>query len=160
MSNRFKKKSRTDLSEIEKSSLDELLEKFITVKRFHLGSDKIKPVRYDKRENMYGGEGVVYLLQMFEPGELVNNRIGAYMILPENGDSAGFHTHGTRKEQELYVVMHGEGEYLEKVSVNGNENSYPITKGSVTTVRGEAFHSVVNTGKDPLIIFVITTNEP
>jgi hypothetical protein len=31
---------------------------------------------------MYGGDGVVYLLQMFANAELVNNRIGAYMMLP------------------------------------------------------------------------------
>lgn len=158
--NASKKKSRTELSDIEKRKLDELLERQISIKRFHLGSDKTALVRYDKREKMYGGEGVVYLLQMFEPGELVNNRIGAYMILPEKENSAGFHTHGTRKEQELYIVMSGEGKYLEKESANGKINLYPITKGSVTTVRGEAFHSVVNTGEEALIIFVITTNEP
>lgn len=55
--------------------------------------------------------------------------------------------------------MHGKGEYLEKESWDDEERIYPIQKGNLTTVRGNAFHSVRNTGDEPLIIFVITTNE-
>ena len=55
----------------------------------------------DKRANMYDGTGTVYLLQMFEEGELVNNRIGAYMVLLTEQDSVGFHTHGNRGEQNV-----------------------------------------------------------
>jgi len=109
---------------------------------------------------MYGGSWSIYLLQMFNKGELVNNRIGAYMILPERGDSVGLHTHGTRKEQELYVVVHGDGIYSEKDSEAGSLRSYNINKGSVTTIRGEGYHAVENSGNEPLMIFVITTNEP
>jgi oxalate decarboxylase/phosphoglucose isomerase-like protein (cupin superfamily) len=97
---------------------------------------------------------------MFEEGELVNNRIGAFMVLPTSSDSAGFHTHGTRNEQEIYIVVHGKGDYLEKENWESSEKVYPIQRGNLTTVRGEAFHSVRNTGDEPLIIFVITTNEP
>jgi mannose-6-phosphate isomerase-like protein (cupin superfamily) len=152
--------SRTELSEAEKSILLDMITPHINPKVFHLGSDRIEVARFDKREKMYGGTGTVFLLQMFEEGELVNNRIGAFMILPTDKDSAGFHTHGTRNEQELYVVIHGEGEYLEKDNWESTEKIYPIEKGNLTTVRGEAFHSVRNTGDEPLIIFVITTNEP
>lgn len=109
---------------------------------------------------MYGGNGVVYLLQMFEEAELVNNRIGAYMILPKKGTRAGFHTHGTRNEQELYIVIHGEGLYFVKENWESAINTVEIQKGSVTTIRGNGFHSVENSGNEPLNIFVITTNEP
>jgi oxalate decarboxylase/phosphoglucose isomerase-like protein (cupin superfamily) len=152
--------SRTDLTPSEKSRLNELLESIIHPMVYHYGSDRTTVVRYDKRENMYGGEGVVYLLQMFEDNELVNNRIGAYMILPEKGVSAGFHTHGTRNEQELYVVISGEGEYIEKDDWESEPRTYPLQPGNLTTVRGDAFHSVINISDQPLVIFVITTNEP
>ncbi|MFO7799481.1 cupin domain-containing protein [Rhodohalobacter sp.] len=154
------KRERKPLSKKEKSELDNLLDSILDPTLFHYGSERREVARYDKRDNMYGGSGTVYLLQMFSKGELVNNRIGAYMILPEKGDSVGLHTHGTRKEQELYVVVHGEGIYSEKDSEAGKVRNYDIKKGSVTTVRGEAYHAVKNSGNEPLVIFVITTNEP
>lgn len=152
--------SRTKLTEKEKQVLDDLIRPIINPRVFHYGSDPRNVARYDKRENMYGGDGIVYLLQMFDEGELVNNRIGAYMILPEKGVSAGFHTHGTRQEQELYVVMSGKGEYHEKDDWESDERTCPLNRGNITTVKGEAFHSVSNTSDEPLVIFVITTNEP
>jgi len=151
--------SPTEPTDTEKSTLLEIITPHIDPKVFHLGSARTEAARFDKREKMYGGTGIVYLLQMFEEGELVNNRIGAFMVLPTSADSAGFHTHGTRREQEIYMVLHGRGEYLEKESWDHKERIYPIQKGNLTTVRGDAFHSVRNTGDEPLIIFVITTNE-
>ena len=56
---------------------------------------------------MYGGKGIVYMLQMFAEKELANNRIGAYMVLLNKGDESGFHTHGDRNEEEIYLVIHG-----------------------------------------------------
>ena len=151
---------RTALTSEEKSTLDQFLKPILDPVVFHLGSEDHHVKRYDKRQQMYGGEGTVYLLQMFEEGELVNNRIGAFMVLPTSGDSCGFHTHGTRNEQEIYLVMSGKGEYLEKDEWESPARSNPIQKGNLTTVRGEAFHAVQNTGDEPLVIFVITTNEP
>ena len=116
--------------------------------------------RYDKRRNMYGGTGIVYLLQLFRPDELVNNRIAAYMVLPSADDSAGFHSHGDRNEEELYVVMQGTGTYFEKDTPNSEPRAVDIHPGSVTSVKGEALHAVTNTGETPLIVFVITTNAP
>lgn len=152
--------SRTEPTSSEISWLNNLLEPYIIPRVHHLGSERTSVARYDKRKAMYGGKGVVYLLQMFQEDELVNNRIGAYMVLPENGVSAGFHTHGTRKEQELYVVIHGRGLYKEKDEWESTPRTYPVSTGSCTTVRGAAYHAVENTGDEPLIIFVITTNEP
>lgn len=153
-------RKRKELTDQEKGTIDELVEAHITPEVCHLGAEPRQVARYDKREKMYGGNGTVYLMQLFHEGELVNNRIGAYMILPTNEDSAGFHTHGTRQEQELYVVMSGSGEYHEKDDAHSKTRTYPISRGSVTTVRGDAHHAVSNTGDGPLIIFVITTNEP
>ncbi len=152
--------SRTEPTDKEKEELIEQIEPILTTEVHHFKSEPKSYARIDKRENMYGGEGVVYLLQLFNEGELANNRIGAYMILPEKGTSAGFHTHGTRNEEELYVVIHGEGNYFEKQNRDAPAVTVPIKKGSVTSVRGDGFHAVANTDSEPLIIFVITTNEP
>lgn len=153
-------RKRLPLSPDEQQRLDTLLDEAIDTTVHHYGAEPRSAVRYDKRKEMYGGSGTVYLLQMFEDDELVNNRIGAYMVLPSKEDSVGFHTHGDRNEQELYVGMHGRGTYLEKDHGDGEPRSYPIEEGTITTIRGAAHHAVRNAGDKPLIIFVITTFEP
>ncbi len=121
-----------------------------------------KPVRtvfdVEKRDPMYDGNGVVYMLSLFEKGELVNNRIGVYMVLMNNGDQAGFHEHESKKEQELYVILNGQGEYIERVGLDKETRRMTLTKGNVTVIQGQDnYHSIINTGNEPLIIFVITT---
>lgn len=153
-------RKRTAPTPNELEYLNTLLKDILDPKVFHLGSRDYSPKRFDKRTNMYGGTGDVYLLQMFEGEELVNNRIGAFMILPTSKDSCGFHTHGTRNEQEIYLVIHGQGNYHEKDDWDSKPRTFPLKKGNLTTVRGDAFHAVENTGDEPLVIFVITTNEP
>lgn len=153
-------RKRLPLSPDEKQRLDALLDDRIDTTVHPYGTEARSAVRYDKREEMYGGTGTTYLLQMFDEGELVNNRIGAYMVCPTSEDSVGFHTHGDRGEQELYVVMDGRGTYLEKDHAEAEPRSTPIEKGTITTIRGSAFHAVRNAGEGPLIIFVITTFEP
>lgn len=121
-----------------------------------------KPTRtvldVEKRAPMYDGDGVVYMLSLFEKGELANNRIGVYMVLPNKGDQAGFHEHGSKQEQELYVIVHGEGIYIERVGLEAKTRNLKVCKGNVTMIDGNNnFHSVINAGNEPLIIFVITT---
>ncbi|MBB6329232.1 oxalate decarboxylase/phosphoglucose isomerase-like protein (cupin superfamily) [Chryseobacterium sediminis] len=116
--------------------------------------------RIDKRENMYGGKGTVYMLQMFDPKELANNRLAAYMVLLNKGDESGFHTHNQRNEQELYVVMHGAGEYRERTGIEGPTRKKILQKGDITAISSIGYHSIENMGDEPLIMFVITTYNP
>ncbi|MES3629983.1 MAG: hypothetical protein PPP56_07430 [Longimonas sp.] len=153
-------RKRKALTSEEKAMVDEMIAPYINPTVHPLGEEARGISRYDKREYMYNGTGTVYLLQLFRPDELVNNRIAAYMVLPSADDSVGFHTHGDRSEEELYVVMHGSGIYMEKASSDSEPRSIPVHAGSVTSVRGEALHAVRNTGREPLIVFVVTTNEP
>jgi hypothetical protein len=60
--------------------LDSIIEKSLNLNTIHFGKSPRKVIQHDKRPNMYGGDGVVYLLQMFADAELVNNRIGAYDV--------------------------------------------------------------------------------
>lgn len=153
-------RSREPLTDTEKQQVDALVQEYLTPKVHPLGTSARTVSRYDKRKAMYDGTGVVYLLQLFRPDELVNNRIAAYMVLPTDDDSVGFHSHGDRNEEELYVVMHGTGVYLEKDDAESEPRRIDIGPGSVTSVKGEALHAVRNTGAEPLIVFVITTNAP
>lgn len=148
-----------EFPEEERTHVIETVSKYIDLSVTPFGSPVRGPVRIDKRTPMYGGNGVVYLFQMFGEGELVNNRIGAYMVLLTKDDDAGFHTHGTRKEQELYIIMHGEGLYMDRDGAFGEIRHQPVKKGAITAVQREGFHAIKNTGDEPLIIFVITTNE-
>lgn len=117
-------------------------------------------VRIDKREKMYGGNGTVYMLQMFEEKELANNRLGAYMVLLNKGDESGFHTHKEKEEEELYVIVHGTGEYRERTGTHGLQRKKTLRRGDITAINSVGYHSIENTGNEPLIIFVITTNNP
>jgi len=144
----------------ENLKIIELVSKYIDLSVTPFNKAERTVVRVDKRDPMYGGNGVVYLLQMFDDGELTNNRIGAYMVMLNKGDQAGFHTHGSRNEEELYIVMHGEGEYSEMTKEAGIIRKRILTKGSITAMSGKGFHSLINTTDEPLITFVITTNNP
>ncbi|MFP8896264.1 cupin domain-containing protein [Chryseobacterium sp. EZn1] len=117
-------------------------------------------IRLEKRENMYGGNGTVYMIQMFDQKELANNRLAAYMVLLNKGDESGFHTHNLRNEQELYVVVHGTGEYRERTGTDGPIRRKVLQKGDITAISSIGYHSIENTGDEPLIMFVITTNNP
>ena len=114
----------------------------------------------DKRENMYGGKGTVYMLQMFDQKDLAHNRLAAYMVLLNKGDESGFHTHNQRNEQELYVVIHGNGEYRERTGIEGPIRKKILQKGDITAISSIGYHSIENTGDEPLIMFVITTYNP
>lgn len=149
----------TDIT-AENNEIIKLVSQYIDLSVTPFNKPERTVVRVDKRDPMYGGNGIVYLLQMFDEGELTNNRIGAYMVFLNKGDQTGFHTHGTRNEEELYIVMHGEGEYLEMTKKDGIIREKNLKKGSITAMSGEGFHSLTNTTDSILIVFVITTNNP
>jgi hypothetical protein len=92
---------------------------------------------------------------MFADAELVNNRIGAYKDITNFTDSVGFHTHGSRKEQELYIIMEGT-EYLEKNDLKAKKKIYIRKKYYYNErFRISRFKNI----EIRIIIFVITTNE-
>ncbi|KFF28673.1 hypothetical protein IQ37_09835 [Chryseobacterium piperi] len=134
--------------------------KYIHLYVMPFGKDERTITRIDRRENMYGGSGTVYMIHMFDQKELANNRLAAYMVLLNKGDESGFHTHNERNEEELYVVIHGTGEYRERTGAQGPERKKILQKGDITAINSIGYHSIENTGDEPLIMFVITTNNP
>jgi len=144
----------------ETQKVVDILSEYIEMKVYPAGKEVRAILDIEKRDPMYGGNGVVYMVSFFEKGELVNNRIASYMVLMNKGDQAGFHDHAGRKEQEVYVIVSGKARYEEKKGKDGVPRIMELKKGNLATVQGQYFHSVTNTGDEPLIIFVITTYEP
>ncbi len=146
--------------ENEKKQVLETVSKYIDITLTPYGKPQRTVIDIEKRDPMYGGNGVVYMLSIFEKDELVNNRIGTYMVMLNKGDQAGFHEHGSKNEQELYVLVHGEGEYIEREGSDKITRRFHLKKGNVTSIHGQDnYHSIINTGDEPLIIFVVTTYE-
>lgn len=144
----------------EEQDILNILAKYIDLKVVSFGQPERGVLSITKRDPMYGGNGMVYMLSIFEDIELVNNRIAQYMVLMNNGDQAGFHEHGGRKEQELYILVHGEGKYIERKGEDEIIRQFDLKRGAITAINGnDNFHSIINTGDEPLIIFVVTTNE-
>lgn len=137
------------------------VEKYIDLNVVPFGKPNHGVLSIEKRDPMYGGNGVVYMLSIFEKDELVNNRIGVYMVLMNKGDQAGFHEHGSKNEQELYVLVNGEGDYVERIGDDKVIREMKLKKGNITAISGDNnYHSITNTTDEPLIIFVITTYKP
>lgn len=135
--------------------------KYINTTVVPFGKPERGVLSIEKRDPMYGGTGVVYMLSLFEKDELVNNRIGVYMVLMNKGDQAGFHEHESKKEQELYVIVNGEGDYVERVGEDKVIRQMNLKKGNVTAISGaDNYHAITNTGDEPLIIFVVSTYKP
>lgn len=155
----FKMEKQMKMEDEKQHVIDEV-SKYIDITLTPFGKDQRSVINVEKRDPMYNGAGIVYMLSVFEKGELVNNRIATYMVLLNKGDEAGFHEHGTKKEQELYIIVHGQGEYRERLGVEGDIRSFNLKKGNITSVQGDNnYHSIINSGDEPLIIFVVTTNE-
>ena len=147
--------------EVENKQVLDIVSKYVDINVVPFGKPVNAVLDIEKRDPMYGGNGIVYMLSLFEKGALVNNRIGVYMVLLNNGDEAGFHEHGSKKEQELYVIMNGEGKYTERVGEDKITRTMTLKRGNVTSIQGDGnYHAIINTGNEPLIIFVISTYQP
>lgn len=145
---------------LEEQAVINKVAEYIDLKAYIFGKSDRDVIKIEKRDPMYGGNGIVYMLSFFGANELVNNRIACYMVLLNKGDQAGFHEYGNRFEQELYIVVNGSGKYVERIGNSDVIKELHLNKGSITAIGGkENYHSVTNTADEPLIIFVITTNE-
>lgn len=148
---------------MEANEQAEILKKispYVDLKFYPFGKQENGVCEIIKRESMYNGKGVVYMISTIQSGELVNNRFAQYMVLLNKGDEGGFHDHGSKKEQELYVIVHGKGKYTERRGENEIIKEIEVQKGNITAIQGIGnYHSIINTGDEPLIIFVVATNE-
>lgn len=99
------------------------------------------------REKMRGGKGTVKVEHWFTPEAFgAKSRLCARLTVPPGG-SIGTHSH--EAEDELYIVLSGQGIIIE------DNSRIPVGAGdAILTGKGGA-HGVENTGAEPLVIAAI-----
>ncbi|MDD4101944.1 MAG: cupin domain-containing protein [Kiritimatiellae bacterium] len=104
-------------------------------------------MRAEMRENMRGGKGTVKVENWFAPEAFgAKVRLCARLTVPPGG-SIGTHNH--EDEDEIYIVLSGQGLIIE------DNNRTPVGAGdAILTGKGGA-HGVENTGTEPLVIAAI-----
>jgi mannose-6-phosphate isomerase-like protein (cupin superfamily) len=101
----------------------------------------------DIRANMRGGAGSVKLEHWFKPEAFgAKVRLCTRMTL-EPGASIGSHTH--EAEDEIYLVLSGQGRILE------SGEWAPIRAGDAILTGKGGTHGVENTGAEPLVIAAV-----
>ncbi len=95
----------------------------------------------------HGGRGTILFKRILDGRDLEGAwHFVDYAVLPP-GTSIGRHTHG--EDEELYLVLEGEGE----MELDGEV--FPVRKGSVILNRRGGTHSLRNGSNAPLEIFVV-----
>lgn len=108
---------------------------------------KIEQMRTEIREKMRGGNGSVEMLHILEKDEIkVKARLFAKVTL-NPGCSIGVHDHVD--EEEVYYILKGTG----KVNDNGAEKM--VQAGDVILTGNGAFHSLENSGNEPLELMAV-----
>ncbi len=99
------------------------------------------------RPGMRGGMGAVSVQHFFKPEEITaKTRLCARLTLPP-GASIGTHQH--EHEDEVYIVLSGEG------ILDDGHSKTPVRAGdAVLTGKGES-HAIANTGRDVLEIIAV-----
>jgi mannose-6-phosphate isomerase-like protein (cupin superfamily) len=103
-------------------------------------------MKVEKKDNLRGGQGTITFTHYLEPDTQKYARMLAEMSLPP-GASLGYHQH--ENEAEYYIVHSGSG------IVNNNGEETPIRSGDVMVTADGAFHSIKNTGTEPLVLSAI-----
>jgi mannose-6-phosphate isomerase-like protein (cupin superfamily) len=99
------------------------------------------------REHMRGGEGTVTVNPWFKPEDFgAKVRLCAQMTL---GPGCSIGTHQHNGEDEIYIVLAGEGEVEEAGQWK------PVRQGDAILTGKGASHGLRNTGKGPLSIAAI-----
>ena len=107
--------------------------------------------KIEKKENVKGGQGVV-LFEHLLNDEQMSGMCDLYAkvtLMP--GSSLGYHIH--EGNAEAYYILSGEGTYI-----NNKKEETPVYANDVTfTADGEG-HSIINTGKEKLVLVALIIN--
>jgi mannose-6-phosphate isomerase-like protein (cupin superfamily) len=99
------------------------------------------------REQMRGGKGAVEISPLFEKGEYKGKARLIAQITLNPGCSIGDHAH--EGEDEIYFFISGKG------IVNDNGVIHEVTAGDSVLTGNGAYHSVENTGDEPLVLMAV-----
>lgn len=101
----------------------------------------------ERRGNMRGGTGTVQIEHWFRPEAFgAKARLCARLEIPPGG-SIGTHRH--EAEDEIYLVLSGQGLILE------NGRRIPVAAGDAVLTGKGGEHGVENPGDEPLILAAI-----
>lgn len=104
----------------------------------------------EKRTNMRGGEGEVFITHIAEKDYLLHSRLMAFITIPK-GASIGKHDHN--KEIEYFIILKGEGLVVE------DNNEYKVKPRDVVITGGGSSHSIKNCGKEDLEMIAVIITE-
>lgn len=99
------------------------------------------------KEQMRGGKGTVELSHLFSKGEFKGKARLCAQITLNPGCSIGEHTHDN--EDEIYFFISGHGQ------VNDNGEIVQVGPGDSVLTGDGGFHSVENTGDQPLVLLAV-----
>lgn len=110
-------------------------------------------IRAQVNEKMRDGKGSVTVRYLLEPEEMFGKgRLFAENLVPV-GASIGLHQH--KGDSEAYYFLQGTGRYL------NNSDEFAVKAGDVTVVAEGDWHSIENTGTQPMVfIALILFTEP
>lgn len=94
-----------------------------------------------------GGKGAVEISPLFEKGEYKGKARLIAQITLNPGCSIGEHAH--EGEDEIYFFISGKG------IVNDNGVIHEVTAGDSVLTGNGAYHSVENTGDEPLVLMAV-----
>ncbi|MDX9866567.1 MAG: cupin domain-containing protein [Kiritimatiellia bacterium] len=101
----------------------------------------------ERRENMRGGTGTVQVEHWFRPEAFgAKARLCARLVIPPGG-SIGTHRH--EAEDEIYLVLSGQGLILE------NGRAIPVAAGDAVLTGKGGEHGVENPGAAPLVLAAV-----
>jgi mannose-6-phosphate isomerase-like protein (cupin superfamily) len=101
----------------------------------------------ETRDRMRGGKGSVNIRHIFSQEEFDGKcRLFARITL-EPGCSIGEHVHD--REEEVFYIISGTG------TVNDNGKTSVLMPGDAVKTGNGAFHSIENTGTEPLVMLAV-----
>jgi len=103
-------------------------------------------MKVEEKERLREGEGTARLTYLLDGSAEKNARMFAEITL-NPGCSIGYHQH--ESETEYYFILSGTG------LVNDNGTEVEVKQGASIITGNGAFHSIKNTGTDPLVFHAV-----
>lgn len=101
-----------------------------------------------KKENVFGGEGVILFEYLLEEEQLKGMCRLYAKITMKPGSSLGYHVH--EGESETYYILSGTGTYL-----NTKKEETEVYRGDVTYTSSGEGHGIKNTGNENLVFMAL-----
>ena len=125
---------------------------FQTAEDSHRGEEMVRKERYEEKEKLRGGEGIVRYYHVLTEEELNGHgRMFAKLVLPP-GASIGWHQHVG--ETEPYYILKGEADFTD------NDGTVThVVPGDCCLIEVGQSHSIANNGDEDVEFMALIYNE-